>query len=180
MTDDLAIFDAEEEVEQSRTSSPRVLPVIAALVGVGLLLGIAASVVVSSIASVSAVKVEPGSVVCAGDAICQDLTLDELRSLTGIPFADDAIVSTSSYAETGSDITVRAIVVLADGGFNPFDDSPFTVITSPRFDWDTDEYTVLDYYAASGEGGTLYGEAVRATDDRSRELVLLQVVRTLD
>ena len=180
MTDDLAIFDAEEEVEQSRTSSPRLLPVIAALVGGGLLLGIAASVIVSSIASVSAVKVEPGSVVCAGDAICQDLTLDQVRSLTGIDFADDAIVSTSSYAETDSDITVRAIVVLADGGANPFDDSPYAVIASPRYDWDTDQHTVLDYYAASGEAGTLYGEAAHVIDDRSRELVLLQVVRTLD
>jgi len=180
MTDDLAIFEIEEDVEPSRTSSPRLLPVIGALVGGGLLLGIAASVIVSGIASVSPARVEPGSVVCAGDAICNDLTLDQIRSLTSIPFADDAVVSTSSYAETGSDITVRAIVVLADGGANPFDESPYTITTSPRFDWDTDEYTVLDYYAASGEGGTLYAEAVHAIDDRVRELVLVEVVRTLD
>ena len=180
MTDDLAIFETEEDVEQSSTSSPRLLPVLGALVGGGLLLGIAASVIVSSIASVSPAPMGPGSVVCAGDAICNDLTLDELRSLTSIPFDDDAIVSTSSYAETGSDITVRAIVVLADGGANPFDDSPYAIIASPRFDWDTDEYTTLDYYAASGEGGTLYAEAVHAIDESARELVLVEVVRTLD
>jgi hypothetical protein len=180
MTDDLAIFDIEEDVQPSRTSNPRLLPVIGALVGGGLLLGIAASVIVAGVASVSPAPMGPGSVVCAGDAICNDLTLDELRSLTSIPFADDAIVSTSSYAETGSDITVRAIVVLADGGANPFDDSPYVAIPSPRFEWDTEPYTVLDYYAASGEGGTLYGEAVHAIDDRVRELVLVEVVRTLE
>ena len=180
MTDDLSIFETEQDVEQSRTSSPRLLPVIGALVGGGLLLGIAASVIVSSIASVSPAPMGPGSVVCAGDAICNDLTLDELRSLTSIPFADDAIVSTSSYAETDSDITVRAIVVLADGAANPLDESPYTVIASPRYEWDTEPYTVLDYYAASGEGGTLYAEAVHAIDDQARGLVLVEVVRTLD
>ena len=180
MSDDLDIFDELEEVQQSRTSNPRLLPVIGVLVGGGLLLGIAISVIVSGVASVGLTKVEPGSVVCGGAAICENLTLDQVRSLTGIPFADDATVASSSYAETGSDITVRATVVIADGDANPFDDSPYGTISVPRLEWETSQYTVLDYYAASGENGTLYGEAVHAIDDRVRQLVLVDVVRTLD
>jgi len=180
MNDDLDIFDTEEEIEQSRTGNPRLLPVIGALVGVGVLIGVAVSVIVSSVASVSLARVEPGSVVCAGAAICDNLTLEQVRSLTGIAFADDATVATSSYAETGSDITVRATVVLADNGANPFDGSPYAVIAAPSLQWATGDLTVLDYYAATGEGGSLYAEGLHAIDDRARELVLVEVVRTLD
>ena len=110
---DLDIFDGLEEVEQSRSSNPRLPQVIGALVIVGLLIGIVASVIVSGIASVTSQTVEPGSVVCGGAAICDDLTLAQVRSLTGIPFADDAVVEVSQYAETDSKITVTATVVLA-------------------------------------------------------------------
>lgn len=174
---DLDIFDGLEEVEPSRSSNPRLLQVIGALVVVGLLIGVVASVIVSGIASVAPQTVEPGSVVCGGAAICDDLTLAQVRSLTGIPFADDAVVEVSQYAETDSRITVTATVVLADGGANPLE-QVYGVIANPTIDWPVD-LTVIDYYAASGEEGSLYAEALHAVDDRVRELVLVEVVRTL-
>jgi hypothetical protein len=178
MDDDLDIFDDLTEVEESRSSSPRLPQVIGALVVVGLLIGIAASVIVSGIASVTPQTVEPGSVVCGGAAICDGLSLDQVRSLTGIPFGDDAVVAVSQYAETDSKITVTATVVLADGSANPLDEA-YGMIAMPTLDWATDDLTVLDYYAASGESGSLYAEALHAVDDRVREVVLVEVVRTL-
>ena len=179
MDDGLDIFDDPEEVEQSRSSHPRLLQVIGALIVGGLLLGIAASVIVSALASVTPQSIEPGSVVCGGAAICDDLTLEQVRSLTGIPFADDATVSVSQYAETDSKITVTATVVLADGSDNPLEAASYGVIADPSRDWPTDDLTVLDYYAAMGEEGSLYAEAVHAIDDRVREIVLVEVTRTL-
>ena len=176
--DDLDIFDGLEEVEQSRSSNPRLAQVIGALVVAGLLVGVVVSVVVSGIASVGLQQVEPGSVVCGGAAICNDLTLAQVRSLTGIPFADDAEVLVSQYAETDSRITVTATVALADGSVNPLEDV-YGVIANPTIDWPTDDLTVLDYYAASGEDGSLYAEALFAVDDRMRDVVLVEVVRTL-
>jgi hypothetical protein len=179
MTDDLDIFDGLEEVEPTRSSNPRLPQVIGALVVGGLLIGIVVSVIVSGIASISPTRVEPGSIVCDGAAICDNLTLAQVRSLTGIPFADDATVAVSSYAETDRAITLRATVVLAEGSENPFDAAAYGIIANPTLDWSTDDLTVLDYFAASGEQGTLYAEAVHAIDDRVRELVLVEVVRTL-
>ena len=171
------LFADEVDVEPSRAANPRLLQVIGALVVLGLIVGIAVSVIVGGLSTITPSKVEPGSVVCGGAAICEDLSLDQVRSLTGIPFADDADVLVSQYAETDSTITVTATVVLADGGSNPLDEA-YTIIASPTLDWQTDDLSVLDYYAASGEEGTLYGEAVHAIDDRVRELVLVTVVRT--
>ena len=176
---DLDIFEAEEEFEPSRSSNPRLAQVIGALVVVGLLIGVVAAVIVSGISSVASQKVDPGSVACGGAAICNDLTLAQLRSLTGIPFADGAEVIVSQYAETDSRITVTATVALADGSANPLDDASYGIIATPTLDWPVDDLTVIDYYAASGEGGSLYAEAVHAVDDRVRELVLVEVVRTL-
>jgi hypothetical protein len=176
---DFDIFEAEQEFEPSRSSSPRLLQVIGALVAIGLLIGVVASVIVSGITSVTPQTVEPGSVVCGGAAICDDLSLAQVRSLTGIPFADDAIVSVSQYAETDSKITVTATVVLADGAANPFDGGTYAIIANPTLDWPIADLTVIDYYAASGEGGALYGEALLAVDDRVRDVVLVEVVRTL-
>jgi hypothetical protein len=176
---DLDIFEAEEEFAPSRGSNPRLLQVIGALVVAGLLVGVVASVIVSGIASVSPQRVEPGSVVCGGAAICDDLSLDQLRSLTGIDFADDAVVTASQYAETDSKITVTATVVLGEAAANPFDDSAYLTVSTPQLDWPIDALTLIDYYAASGENGSLYGEAVLAIDDRVRDVVLVEVVRTL-
>ncbi len=177
--DDLDIFEAQEEFEPSRGSNPRLLQVIGGLVVFGLLIGIVASVIVSGVASVAPQKVEPGSVVCGGAAICDDLTLAQVRSLTGIPFADDAVVEVSQYAETDSTITVTATVALADGSANPLDEAPYAIIATPTIAWPVADLTVIDYYAAAGEGGTLYAEALYAVDDRVRDLVLVEVVRTL-
>jgi hypothetical protein len=118
-------------------------------------------------------------VVCGGAAICDELSLDQLRSLTGIDFADDAVVTASQYAETDSKITVTATVVLGEAAANPFDDSAYLRISTPQLDWPIDDLTLIDYYAASGENGSLYGEAVLAIDDRVRDVVLVEVVRTL-
>ncbi len=177
-SDDLDIFDGLEEVQPSRSGNPRLLQVIGALVVAGLLVGVVVSVIVSGIASVGLQKVEPGSVVCGGAAICDDLTLAQVRSLTSIPFADDAVVQVSQYAETDSKITVTATVVLADGSANPLDGA-YGVIANPTLDWPVDDLTVIDYYAASGEEGSLYAEALFAVDDRVRDVVLVEVVRTL-
>ena len=178
MDDDLDIFDGLEEVQPSRGSNPRLAQVIGALVVVGLLIGVVAAVIVSGISSVTSQKVEPGSVACGGAAICNDLTLAQVRSLTGIPFADGAEVLVSQYAETDSRITVTATVALADGSPNPLEEV-YGIIADPTLDWPVADLTVIDYYAASGEGGTLYAEAVYAVDDRVRDVVLVEVVRTL-
>lgn len=178
-SNDLDIFDTEEEVGESRGSNPRLLQVIAALVVAGLLIGIMVSVIVGGLSTIAPSKVEPGGVDCGGAAICNELSLDEVRSLTGIPFADDASVTAAQYAETDSKITVTATVVLADGSANPLDGGTYAIIAEPTLDWPTANLTVLDYYAASGEQGTLYAEAVHVVDDRVREVVLVEVTRTL-
>ncbi len=173
---DLEIFDTAEEVAASTTRLP---VVIASLVAGGLLIGIVVSVVVGLLSSVTPVRVEPGSVVCGGAAICDDLSLVQVQSLTAIPFPVGSTVQSSSYAETASDITVLAEVVLPDGSDNPLEASAYATMSQPKLDWDVTGLTVLDYYVASGEEGTLYAEAVHAVDDRVREVVLVQVVRTL-
>jgi len=177
MTDDLDIFDAEQEVEQSRTSTPRLLPVVAALVGGGLLIGIVVSVIVAGLTSVQLSPAQPGSTVCDGAASCDNLTLDQVRSLTAIPFTDDATVTSSSYAETSTDITVRATVRLAEGSANPFDDSVYDVTSLSTLD--TGDHIVIDDYAASGEEGSLTAQAALVLDDEAREVVVVEVVRTL-
>lgn len=178
--DDLDIFDDLEEVAQTRDSSPRLPLVIGALVVAGLLIGILVSVIVGGVTTIASAPVQPGSVDCGGAAICNELTLAEVRSLSGIPFSDDATVSAAQYAETDSMITVTARVLLADGEANPLDDSAYGIILEPTLEWPVDDLTVLDYYAASGEEGTLYAEAVHAVDDKVREVVLVVVTRTLD
>lgn len=180
MQDDLDIFDEPTDVEPSRSSSPRLPFVIGALVVVGLLIGIVVSIIVGGFTTIATRPVEPGSVNCGGAAICDELTLEQVRSLTGIPFSDDATVSSAQYAETDSMITVTARVVLADESANPLDGGTYAVIAEPTREWPTDDLTVLDYYAASGEQGSLYSEAVHAVDDRVREVVLVVVTRTLD
>ena len=173
---DLDIFDSVEEVAPSTTRLP---VVIGSLVGGGLLIGIAISVVVALFSSVTPVRVEPGSVVCGGAAICDDLSLVQVQSLTAIPFPVGSTVLSSSYAETANDITVLAEVALPDGSDNPLDVSAYATMSQPKLDWDVTGVTVLDYYVASGEQGALYAEAVHVVDDRVREVVLVQVVRNL-
>lgn len=174
--DDLDIFDSVEEVAPSSTRLP---VVIGSLVGGGLLIGIAISVVVALFSSVTPVRVEPGSVVCGGATVCDDLGLVQVQSLTAIPFPVDSEVVSSSYAETDSEITVRAEVALPEGAENPLDVSAYATMSQPKLDWDVTGLTVTDYYVASGEQGALYAEAVWATDASGREIVLVQVVRTL-
>jgi hypothetical protein len=174
--DDLDIFDSVEEVAPSTTRLPIV---IGSLVGGGLLIGIAISVVVALVSSVTPVRVEPGSVVCGGASVCDDLGLVQVQSLTAIPFPAGSTVLSSSYAETANDITVLAEVELPEGSENPLDVSAYATMSQPKLDWDVTGLTVTDYYVASGEQGTLYAEAVLATDGEQHTVVLVQVVRTL-
>lgn len=173
---DLDIFDSAEEVEQPR---PRVLVVVGALVGVGLLIGIVVSAIVGLYSSVTPVEAQPGSSVCGGAAACDGLSLLQVQSLTAIPFPAGSQVESSSYAETAADITVLAEVTLPEGADSPFGASAYTTRSQPTFDWDTAGLTVLDYYAASGELGALYAEAVHAVDGDGREVVLVRVERVL-
>jgi hypothetical protein len=169
------LFSEEVEVTPSVAANPRLLQVIAALVVLGLLVGTVIAVIVSGLSSVTA----RGPALC-GAAVCNDLSLDEVRSLTAIDLPDGSTVVESSYEETDDLITVTARVLLPDGAPDPFDGTGYGPISSPRLDWPLDDLTVLTFYAATGEQGALNAEAVFAVDDRAREVVLVQITRTFD
>jgi hypothetical protein len=172
------LFAEEVEVAPSVAASPRLLQVVISLVVVGLLVGAAVIVVVSGLSSVTGVR--GGSAVCGGAASCADLSLDQVRSLTAIDLPADSDVVESSYEQTDHLITMTATVWLPDGAADPFDGTGYGQISSPGVDWPIDDLTVLAFYGATGEQGTLNAEAVFAVDDRVREVVLVQVTRTLD
>lgn len=173
------IFSREVDVAPSIAANPRLLQVVGALVVAGLLIGVLVIVVVTGLSSIVAKPVGPGSVVCGGAAVCSDLSLEQVRSLTAISLPAGSEVRSSSYAETDDIITVTAEVLLPDGAADPFMGTGYGAIGSPNLDWPTDDLTVLNYYAATGEQGTLNAEAVLAIDDRVREVVLVQVTRVL-
>ena len=169
------LFSQEVEVAPSVAANPRLAQVIAALVVLGLLVGTVIVIVVSGLSSVTG----RGAALC-GDAVCNDLSLDEVRSLTAIDLPDGSDVLESSYEETDDLITVTARVLLPDGAPDPFEGTGYGPISTPRLDWPLDDLTVLAFYAATGEAGALNAEAVFAVDDRVREVVLVQVTRTFD
>ena len=180
MSDDSELDDLladEVEVGASTASNPRLMQVIVALVVVGLLVGAAVAIVVSGLSSVTA---DHSSALCGGASSCTDLTLDQVRSLTAINLPADSEVVESSFEQTDERITVMATVLLPDGADDPFDGTGYGPITTPRLDWPIEDLTVLKYYGATGEQGALNAEAVFAVDDRVREVVLVQITRTLD
>ena len=171
------LLSEEVEVAPSTASNPRLLQVVGALVVLGLLVGGVIVVVVSGLSSIGVAR---GGALCGGDAVCSDLSLDEVRSLTAIDLPSGSEVVESSYAETDDLITVTARVLLPDGAPDPFDGTGYGPISTPGADWPLDDLTVLEFYAATGEQGALNAEAVFAVDDRVREVVLVVVTRTLD
>ena len=170
------LLSEEVEVAPSTAANPRLLQVIGALVVLGLLVGTVIVVVVSSLSSIAAQRAP----LCDGAAVCNELSLDEVRSLTAIDLPAGSEVVESSYAETDDLITVTARVLLPDGAADPFEGTGYGPISTPSLDWPIDDLTVLAFYAATGEQGTLNAEGVFAVDDRVREVVLVQVTRALD
>ena len=169
------LLSEEVEVAPSRAANPRLFQVIGALVVLGLLVGAVIVVVVSGLSSIAGQRAP----LCGGAAVCTDLSLDEVRSLTAIDLPAGSEVVESSYAETDDLITVTARVLLPDGAADPFEGTGYGPISTPQADWPLDDLTVLAFYAATGEQGTLNAEGVFALDDRVREVVLVQVTRTL-
>lgn len=169
------LFANEVEVGPSAGANPRVVQVIAGLLVVGVLVGILASVIISGLSTVR-VKHDPEAVDC-GAAICKDLTLEQVRTLTGIDLPPDTEVVASRYAETDDLITVTAEVALPDGAENPFEGTNYAAIDTPSQDWRVDDLEVFGYYAASGENGALNAEAVFALNDHLRVVVLVRVAR---
>jgi len=170
------LLSEEVEVAPSRAANPRLLQVIGALVVLGLIVGAVIAVVVSGLSSIAGQRAP----LCGGAAVCNDLSLDEVRSLTAIDLPAGSEVVESSYEETDDLITVTARLLLPDGAADPFDGTGYGPIATPIRDWPIDDLTVLAFYAATGEQGTLNAEGVFAVDDRVREVVLVQVTRTLD
>ena len=170
------LLSEEVEVAPSRAANPRLLQVIGALIVLGLLVGAVIAIVVSGLSSLTGRGTDP----CGQDAVCNDLSLEEVRSLTAIDLPDGSDVVESSYQETDNLITVTARVLLPDGAPDPFDGTGYGPIATPSLDWPIGDLTVLAFYAATGEQGSLNAEGVFAVDDRVREVVLVQVTRTLD
>lgn len=171
------LFATEVEVGPSTASNPRLLQVIGALVVVGVVVGAAITVVVAGLSSIT---VQRGDGVCGGAAACTDLSLDEVRSLTAINLPDGSDVIESAYTATDDHVTVTARVLLPVGADDPFTGTGYGPISMPHLEWPTENLTVLDYFGASGEEGSLRAEAVYAVDDRMREVVLVQITRTFE
>ena len=171
------LLSEEVEVAPSVGANPRLAQVIGALVLLGLLVGAVIVVVVSGLSAITGAR---SAALCGGAAVCNDLTLDEVRSLTAIDLPAGTEVVESSYQETDDLITVTARLLLPDGASDPFEGTGYGAISTPRLDWSVDDLTVLGFYAATGEQGTLNAEGVFAVDDRVREVVLVQVTRTFD
>lgn len=176
MTDIDDLFADEVEVAPSVAANPRLLQVIGSLVVVGVLIAVGVIVVVSALSSITA----RGGAVCGGAASCTGLSVEQVRALTAIGLPDGSDVLESSYTETDELITVTARVQLPEGAADPFEGTGYGPISSPRLDWPLDGLSVLEFYGATGEQGTLNAEAVFAVDDRLREIVLVQITRALD
>jgi hypothetical protein len=177
MSDVDDLFSAEVDVAPSTASNPRLPQVIGALVVAGILLAVVVIVVVTGLSSISTGR---GNAICGGEAVCSDLTLDEVRALTAIDLPAGSEVVESSYQETDDLITVTAEVLLPNGADDPFEGTGYGTISTPSLNWKLADLTVLAFYGATGEEGTLNAEAVHAVNDRVREVVLVQITRALD
>lgn len=177
MTDanDLDILADELEVAPSLGSQPRLPLVISALVVAGLLIGLLVIVVVSGVSTLA----PSAGVVCNGETSCSGLSLEQVRTLTGIDLPAVGEVVESSYEETAATVTVSARVRLPEAGPNPFDGTAYREIAAPQQSWPTDDLGVIGYFSVSGDPGSLSGEAVYAVDDYMREIVLVTVHRDL-
>ena len=177
MSDVDDLFSDEVDVAPSTASNPRLPQVIGVLVAAGILVALVVVIVVSGLSSISAGR---GNAICGGEAVCSDLSLDEVRSLTAIDLPAGSEVVESSYQETDDLITVTAQVLLPDGADDPFEGTGYGTIPAPSLNWKLADLSVLAFYGATGEEGALNAEAVHAINDRVREVVLVQITRALD
>ncbi len=175
---DLDLLTAEVEVEQTVHDNPGILRVVLALLVAGVLLAVVVSVIAAGISTIRPVPIVDA--VCGTETSCENLSLADVRSLTGLTALHDRTqVVASRYEKTDAAITVTAELQLPSGAVNPFDDTGYVPLTAPQRDWPLDGLELIDYYGASGEQGTLTAEAVYATNASGVDVVLITVVREL-
>jgi len=178
--EDLDVFTSEQEVAERQASSW--LRVLLVLIGAGVLAAVVV-IILSAVltadqptATYSGGKTE----VCGGESSCTDLTLEQIRQLVALELPEGTEVITSRYDTTAESIVIEARIALPEGAANPFDGSAY-------FEVDPSKVTVVfpagieptGYYAATGELGALNAEALLGTGADGRQVVAVQLVRTL-
>ena len=108
LDDSTTIFDDEQDVAPTRA---RVLPLVGALVGVGLLIG----AVVGIVAVVTAPAWSIGIGAIAGSALAGSASdRESISTATGIPLPDDAVVLDSEQIELRNTPALSAQVIVHD------------------------------------------------------------------
>ena len=178
--EDLDVFTAEQDVAERPASSW--LRVLLVLIGAGVLAAVVVVVLSAVLTADQPTATYSGgeSEVCGGESSCTDLTLDQIQELVALKLPEGSEIITSRYDKTAESITIEARVTLPEGAANPFDDSAY-------FEVDPSKVTVvfpagiepIGYYAATGELGALNAEALLGTNAAGRQVVAVQLVRTL-
>ena len=177
--DDLEVFDDVRDVEPGTASGFGLLRVLGVLLGAGVLVAI---VVVILAALLSARAPEP-AVVCDGAASCDDLSLVQVQDLTALDLPAGSTVISGSYDEMPEGIVVTAVVQLSDPNADPFAGTAWFEISEDAFvEAGLDVPTALEaflYYGATGENGSLEGDAAFAVDEDGNQVVVVRVLRAL-
>jgi len=172
MSDNLDILEHPVDVEPTTGSNPRVLVVVAALIGAGVL---AAGIVIG--ATTAFVTVAEGTSTCSIESPCTGFSLEQVEQRSNLDLDDATIVeATQAGPVFGAEIAVPA------GGAPEFGAFGFGSVSEPGTDWsdelDGRELGVIGYYAASGDEGRIVGDVLHARNPDGTETIFVEVTTT--
>lgn len=178
--EDLDVFAAEVEVEDASSSGPGWLPVLLALLGVGVLLALVVIIIAALLSAdnpESTTSPNDGPI-CGGATSCTDLTVEQIDQLVALELPEGTEVVTSRYEQTEAAIVVEARVVLPVGAANPFEGTAYFEVDQLDTTFPAGIVPIA-LYAATGELGALNADAVYGTGTNGETIVAIALRRDL-